>query len=58
MDLESLCLKGRYNWVSSAYRWNDTPYLEKMEPNGSKYKENNVGARIDPCGTPQEKMCG
>ncbi len=26
-----------------------------MEPNGSKYKENNVGARIEPCGTPQER---
>ncbi len=26
-----------------------------MEPNCSTYKENNVGARIDPCGTPQER---
>ncbi len=29
--------------------------FEKMEPNGSRYKENNVGERIDPCGTPQER---
>ncbi len=26
-----------------------------MEPNGRKYKKNNVGARIDPCGTPHER---
>ncbi len=55
MGLESLRLKGRYNWVSSVYKWKHTPYLKKMEPNGSRYNENNVGARIDPCGTPQER---
>ncbi len=55
MDLESLCLKGRYNWVSSAYKWKDTPCFTKMEPNGSRYNENNIGARIDPCWTPQER---
>ncbi len=57
MELESLCLKGRYNWVSSAYKFKDTPYFKKMEPNGSRYKENNVGARIDPWGTPQDTCC-
>ncbi len=46
---------GRYDLVSSAYKWKDTPYFKKMEPDGSRYKENNVGARIDPCGTPQER---
>ncbi len=56
MGLESLRLKGRYNWVSSVYKWKHTLYLKKMEPNGSRYNENNVGARIDPCGTPQESF--
>ncbi len=28
---------------------------DRWSPNGSRYKENNVGARIDPCGTPQER---
>ncbi len=55
MELESLGLKGRYNWVSSAYKWKDTPYFKKMEPYSSRYKENNVGERIDPCGTPHER---
>lgn len=27
-----------------------------MDPKGSKYKENRVGARTDPCGTPQDSL--
>jgi len=29
-----------------------------MEPRGSKYMENRMGARIDLCGTPQESWAG
>ncbi len=32
---------------------NDTLCLLKIEPNGSIYKENKMGARIEPWGTPQ-----
>jgi len=49
----SLCFKGKQICVSSAYRWKDTPYLLNMEASGSKYRINNTGPRIDPCGTLQ-----
>lgn len=44
----------RYNWTSSAYKWK-IPYFWKIKPIGSVWITNGVGARIEPCGTPQDR---
>lgn len=54
--VESLSLRLMEGTIGYHQRINEknNPYLCTLEPKGSIYKENKIGARIDPCRTPQE----
>ena len=53
LTLTSTYLHDRYNCTSSAYKW----WVEqRMEGISFMYKENSIGPRAAPCGTPQFKL--
>ena len=52
MSFKLVDLKVIYNWVSSAYRWYDSPWSFIMSAIGDVYNKYNKGPRTDPWGTP------
>ncbi len=52
-SMVSPAFNGMYNWVSSAYKWNETLCLLIISPNGRIYKLKRSGPKMDPWGTPQ-----
>ena len=52
MSFKLVALKVIYNWVSSAYRWYDSPWSFIMSAIGDVYNKYNKGPRTDPWGTP------
>ena len=44
------------SWESSAYCWWAKPKFETICPMGQIYRENKIGPRTEPCGTPEEQL--
>jgi len=51
-EAASFTEQAMYNWVSSAYCCSDTLYCEAMSAIGEIQRQNRIGPRTDPWGTP------